>query len=271
VVEQAVGGDGGSGGAEVAPGVFVLLAVVLLALVGGLAASEDIAEVKAMLGGGEGGDGSEGEQSSREGECFLCGFSSKHGVMAFLCGVCILVLIRRRRGGVCSHYGSVSGGGDGDNLGEGIAAKAVRGDGHNLDGDFHAEGGCGELGEVGGGQVGDEAVQVGKAGDLAELFGVGLGDTGGEGAGGEDENGCAEDKGANFKGEGGGILGGVTAEGEGRGWKVALGGDGEGGKLADEVGLDRGIKEDAALAGVEADAIKRLENDKTFGGQFGTG
>jgi len=151
-------------------------------------------------------------------------------------------------------------------------ALADGGDGGNLDGDFHAGRGRGELAVVEAGQVGDGAGEVWEAGDLAELLGVGLGDAGREGAGGKDKNGAAERSRLDVQGEAGVILGrGAVGEGEGGGRDVALGGDAEAGQPADEVGLGRGIGQDVALIGVQADAVERLKDGDALGGQFAVG
>ena len=78
------------------------------------------------------------------------------------------------------------GGGDGDDLGEGAAAEALWGDGDDLDGDLHAEGGRGELGEVGARKVGDGGVLRGVVFVFAEGEAAGGGgDLGADGDGGE--------------------------------------------------------------------------------------
>lgn len=162
--------------------------------------------------------------------------------------------------------------GDGGNLGERVASEAIGGDGNDLDGDFHAGRGRGELAVVGAGQVGDGAGEVWEAGDLAELLGVGLGDAGRKGPRGKDKDGAAERSRLNVEGEAGIILGrGAVGEGEGGGRDVALGCDAEAGQLADEVGLGRRIGQDVALACVQANAVERLKDDQPFGGQLAVG
>lgn len=162
--------------------------------------------------------------------------------------------------------------GDGGNLSEGVASEAVGGDRDDLDGDFHAGRGRGELAVVGAGQVGEGAGEVWEAGDLAELLGVGLGDAGRKRAGGKDKNGAAERSRLNVEGEAGVILGrGTVGEGESGGRDVALGGDAEAGQLADEVGLGRGIGQDVALLSVQADAVERLKDNQPSGGQLAVG